>query len=84
MSREKKMREVVDSRDVGQYRELPERIKEKFDAFDKIHAVSAQPHVRLFRADYVDVDSVVRQQSDGKWNAATVRYRGLPLVYSDE
>lgn len=23
MSREKKMREVVDSRDVGQYRELP-------------------------------------------------------------
>lgn len=82
--KEPKLREVVDSPDVGQYRKLPKRLKEKFAAFDKVHAVRAQPHVRLFRADWVDLDGKVREASGGKWNASTVRYRGLPLVYADE
>ena len=63
---------------------LKYRLKEKFAAFDKVHAVRAQPHVRLFRADWVDLDNKVREASAGKWNATTVRYRGLPLVYADE
>lgn len=84
MANEPKLRELVDSQEIGQYRKLPKRLKEKFTAFDRIHSIKPQPHVRLFRADYVDLDGKVREMSGGKWNASTVRYRGLPLVYADD
>lgn len=82
--KEAKAREFVDSKDVGQYQKLPKRLKEKFTAFDKLNSVKPQASVRLYRADWVDLDGKVRELSGGKWNGQTIRYRGLPVLSYDD
>ena len=84
MNKERKAREFVDSANIDDYLKLPKRLKEKLKAFDKVSLIRPQPHVRLFRADYVDLDSQVRDVSGGKHNVTTVRYRGLPFASWEE
>lgn len=82
--KEPKLRELVDSPNVDHYLKLPKRLKQKFSAFDRVNAIKAQPHVRLYRVDFADLDNQIRKLSGGRYNAGTVRYRGLPVVASDE
>lgn len=40
--------------------------------------------IRLYRRDFLEIDSIVSAQSDKKFNASTVTWCGLPLKSSDE
>lgn len=64
--KEKKLREVIDSANVDHYK-LPKRLKDKLKAFDKMLSFIAGsrsiPCLRLFRADYVDLDTLVRRRA---------------------
>lgn len=82
--KERKAREIIDSPNVSQYPKLPKRLRQKFDAFDKLDRIKPQESVRLYRADFIDLDNQIRQMSGGKRNAATVQYRGLPILSYDD
>jgi hypothetical protein len=79
---------VVASQDLGSYR-LSKTLQRVLGDFDRLceytrkGLASPPPLVRLFRRDYVAIDDAARAQSNGKFNAATVYWRGLQLVAHD-
>ncbi len=75
---------LIDSPDLAQYK-LKGKPKAALVDSTEMRAYAAKANrelpafVRLYREDYAYIDDQVRKQSDGKWNAATVKWDSLPL-----
>lgn len=89
MSKETKGKKVIRT-PMLEHCKINKRILAALDRFVQMRiymALAGKPcpaHIRLFRADYLDVDSAVRAQSDGNFNASQVTFAGVPLLPHDE
>lgn len=57
---------------------------DKLRAYNTLAGRPALSSIRLFRHDFNLIDNAVRKQSEGKFSASSVFYRGLPLIPHDE
>lgn len=69
--------------------EISKRFRDLLAKFDKLYdymklANKTPPCLRLKRADYRDLDALVRQQSQGKRQLANLTYRNLPILSAGE
>lgn len=83
------LKNVIDSRELLSYK-LPKTLGALLKTFDKLQDYTAKAgrptptFVRLHRKDWMQINSAILQQSDGKHSAETVLYRGLPLIAHDQ
>lgn len=79
---------LVDSPNIQHY-ELTKpqmRLLGFFDELERYLALANKkpPHLRLKRADYVDLDASIRKQSDNKRTLADVNYKGYRILSMGE
>lgn len=87
--KETKLKKVVQNENLASY-DLPKDILAKLKRYDQLHDYCIKANrpppdaLRLFRKDYLAIDVKVKSQSEGKFNASKVFYRGVPLLAHNE
>lgn len=75
---------MVDSPNIQHYQLTKPQLKllGYFDELERYQALTNKkpPHLRLKRADYIDLDALIRKQSDNKRSLATVNYKGYAIL----
>ena len=83
--RESKLKAVVISTDLKAYK-LTKALSNRLADFDEMCTYAAKagrampPHCRLFNADYLALDRLVVEQSQGKHSIASVRWNGYAII----
>lgn len=80
-----KPRKVVDSKDLGRYKVNKVLLSvlndwEEMCAYMRTGGREPPTEIRLFAKHYISIDELVRQQSDKKYGAADVRWKGHRLT----
>lgn len=87
--KETKPKAVIQSAQLTAYK-LPKDVRALLDRHDKMRAYmmlggkTPPNEIRLFRHDWMRINNLVSEQSDGKFSAATATYNGHPLIKPDD
>jgi hypothetical protein len=81
----KKQRDLITSADLSAY-PLPKRLKSVLAEFDAMQEWGTKGHhplkvVRLFKEQWVDINSEIVKWSNGRRSLNEVTYRGLPVIH---
>lgn len=89
MARDNLPKKVVNSAALEAYslKKSSRQVLEKSDrlrAYMQLGGKQLPNHIRLYPQDWLDIDRIVRDQSEGKRTARDVTWGGVPLARSDE